>query len=92
VAVKYFEELVVLNLSQFLSRNRPAKVGMVDVGDPLRHSYSVDVALQSVDNRDSPLRRYELSQIQSIQVEGFVTKFVRDLFPFDHKKTFVGTV
>src|SRR4026209_209681 len=45
MTVEYFEKLVVLNLLQLVSRNRPAEIGMVDVRDTSCFTYGVDVAL-----------------------------------------------
>ncbi len=92
VAVEYFEKLVVLNLSQFLSRNRPAKVGMVDMRNSLHLPYGVDIALQSVDDRGSRLRRHQFSHVQSVQVERLVAELVCNFFAFDYQKALVSAM
>ena len=89
-AVVDLEELVVPNLAHLIGRQRPAEVGMVDVGHPAHPADGIHVALEGVHRVGATLRRDDLPQVESVDMDAALSEVVGDFFPVDDQKLFPG--
>jgi hypothetical protein len=92
VAVENFKELVVPHLLEFVCRNRPPEIGMIDVRYPSCVTDGIHIALDSLDHTLSTLRLDHSLDVKAIDVDGFITEVVTNLFSPDDEELFIGAV
>jgi hypothetical protein len=86
------EQLRPFHLSQFVGADRPAEVGMVDVGNAVGAADGVDVALDHVDHARSASGVDLPRHVEPVDMNRLPAEGVGDLFTLDDQEPIVGAV
>jgi hypothetical protein len=92
MSVVNLEEFVVADLLQFLARDRPAVIRMVDMRNAALCANRSDAAIQYVDNGRASLRRDRAAHVKAVDMQRLGAEPIGELFAFDHEESFVGAV